>query len=492
MEKVYVKDIHDKQQVKSIFMVAKKTATSSKAGKPFLAITLRDRTGDLDARIWEQTEERDAKFAKGDLVLVDGPVTTFQGRIQLKIDSIEKASPEGLDLAEFAPPPKAAPGERAFQQIGEMVDRLQDPHLKALLRAFLDDESFAADFKHAPAAKSVHHSHSGGLADHTASVMRLAQRVADQYPQADRELMIAGAFLHDIGKPREMSIERGTEYTDEGRLVGHLVIAAQLIHERCAKLEGFPRALEMHLTHIVLSHHGSHEFGSPRLPQTLEAMIVHYLDEMDSRVGSWLEIMQRDSGESWTDFQKLYGRHLYKGPSPTIHGKAPVERRRKRARGEKPERPERKEKAEVVERPEVQAAAPAAGAAARPEGEPVRERRERPPKEPKEKLTFKPFAALTPVTPPQEPEAKVAPAAPEPSPTPVEAAPEPSPAPVEAAPVEAAPTEAAPTEAAPTEALPVEAASPEVRPAEPAPSESAPTGEALSSEQQALGSGEEA
>jgi 3'-5' exoribonuclease len=454
VEKVYVKDVHDKQQVKSIFMVAKKTATSSKAGKPFLAITLRDRTGDLDARIWENTEEQDAKFDKGDLVQVEGQATTFQGRVQLKIDSIEKVSPEGIDLGEFTPPAKA-PGERAFQQIGEMVDRLQDPHLKALLRSFLDDESFAADFKRAPAAKSVHHSHPGGLAEHTASVMRLAQRVGDLYPQADRELMIAGAFLHDIGKPREMSSERGTEYTDEGRLVGHLVIAAELIHERCAKIEGFPRALEMHLTHIVLSHHGSHEFGSPRLPQTLEAMIVHHLDEMDSRVGSWLEIMQRDPGEKWTDFQKLYGRHLYKGPSPTIHGKAPVERRRKRARGEKAERPERQEKPAAAEKPEARAAAPAAAAPAKPEGAMEREKRERPPKESKEKLTFKPFAALTPVAPPEEkPEEK----------------PEKE---------TAVPTE--PSSAPAVEQAPTEASSAKERPAELAPSESAPAGEALPS-----------
>lgn len=408
MSKLYVKDLHDKDQVKSVFQVGKKATVTSKSGKPFLALTLRDKTGELDARIWDKLEALEPLFQKGDLIEVEGEVQMFQGRPQLKIDNLSKHSGEGFDPAEFAAPPRPQVEERSFAQIVEMVDRLHDPHVKALCHAFLDDPELAEDFKRAPAAKSVHHAHPGGLCEHTLSVMRLANRIADQFPMADRDLMIGGSFLHDVGKVRELVYDRNTEYSDEGRLVGHLVMTAQWIHARAAKIEGFPKALEVHLTHIVLSHHGALEFGSPRLPQTLEAMLVHYLDELDSRVSSWLEIMQRDPNENWTDFQKLYDRHLYKGISPTIHAKAPVERRhRKQRRPERPEREEKPERAERPPRPEHPAPEGAEAAAqkpaeARPAGAPERrEKRERPEKPGKkeEKLTFKPFAALTPTAP---------------------------------------------------------------------------------------------
>lgn len=422
MAKLYAKDVHDKEPVKSIFVVARKTPTTAKNGKPFLAVVLRDKTGDLDARIWENVEQLDPLFARGDYVEVEGTATTFQGRPQLKVDSLKKVEAAGLDVADFTPPARPEPGERHVGPIMEIVERIHDPFVKALCRSFLDDAAFLAIFKRAPAAKTIHHAHHGGLAEHTLSVMRLAQRLSDQYPQVDRDLLVAGAFLHDLGKLKELTFERQTEYTDEGRLVGHLVIVSEWIHERAACIDGFPPALEAHLKHLVLSHHGTLEFGSPRLPQTLEAMILHHIDELDSRVASWLELMRRDPGECWTDFQKLYDRHLYKGAAPTANGKAPVERRHRKdrdrpARHERAERPagdkghggeaaqaasEKPERAEHLAKPvEGEAAAP------REQREPrePRERRERGPKKPEEKLTFKPFAALVASTPeaPAEP-----------------------------------------------------------------------------------------
>jgi 3'-5' exoribonuclease len=228
--------------------------------------------------------------------------------------------------------------------------------VKALLFAFLDDPAVAQGLPRAPAAKGIHHAYVGGLAEHILSVMKLALRMADHYPMADRDLLVAGALLHDIGKVTELSYEGDSfEYTDEGRLVGHLVMTAQAVREKAARIEGFPRLLEQHITHLVLAHHGQLEYGSPKLPMTLEALIVHSIDALDSRIASWLETMQKDQGENWTTPNRIVDRHLWKGVAPTQRGRAPVARKAKRERpekkprGEKPERAERNERVEKRE-----------------------------------------------------------------------------------------------------------------------------------------------
>lgn len=203
-----------------------------------------------------------------------------------------------------------------FAQIRALVSQVQDPHVRALCDAFLDDEKLAAAFQVAPAAKGIHHAWLGGLCEHTLSVLQLAWRVCDHYPQLDRDQMTAGALLHDFGKAREISAEPGFEYTDEGKLVGHLVLTCQLIREKAARLEGFPPELEWRITHLVVAHHGRLEYGSPREPATLEAMVVHALDELDTRVASFGQLMAQAEGR-WTDSKNLYRRQLLKGePRP--------------------------------------------------------------------------------------------------------------------------------------------------------------------------------
>jgi 3'-5' exoribonuclease len=223
-----------------------------------------------------------------------------------------------------------------------------DPHVKQLLLAFLDDPTIARGLPTAPAAKGIHHAYRGGLAEHILSVIRLAHRIADHYPMVDRDLLVAGALLHDIGKVSELSYERGEkgfEYTDEGRLVGHLVMTAQKIREKAAAISNFPPLLEHHLTHIVLSHHGQLEYGSPKLPMTLEASLVHFIDTIDSRVASWLELMEKDPNDRWTEPTRLYDRHLWKGAIPTQRGRSPVDGRgrprRNREQNRKPRQGQR-------------------------------------------------------------------------------------------------------------------------------------------------------
>lgn len=202
-----------------------------------------------------------------------------------------------------------------FAQIRALVSQVKNPPLRALLDAFLDDPQLGPAFRRAPAAKGIHHAWLGGLCEHTLSVLQLGWRICDHYPQLDRDLVTAGALLHDIGKAREISPEPGFEYTDEGKLVGHLVLTCQLIREKAARIEGFPQDLEWRVTHLVVAHHGRHEYGSPKEPVTLEAMVVHALDELDTRVSSFGQLMAEAQGR-WTESKNLYRRQLLKAEPP--------------------------------------------------------------------------------------------------------------------------------------------------------------------------------
>ncbi len=395
VRKVYVKDLRPNDRLLTVFRVTRKQKNVGRSGKAFLAISLADRTGEVDARIFDQVDRFEPAFAVGDYVLVQGDVITFHGRPQVLIASVERLDPEPIDEREFTPLPEPRAeerpeGSRVVAQIRDIVERVADPYVKRLLLAFLDDPEIAPGLPVAPAAKGVHHAYKGGLAEHVLSVMKLAHRVADHYPMADRDLLVAGALLHDICKVKELSYEKSFEYTDEGRLVGHLVMTAQKIRQHASRIEGFPPLLEQHITHLVLAHHGRLEYGSPKLPMTLEALLVHLIDEMDSRVASWLEIMARDPNDRWTDAAKLYNRHLWKGPVPTVRNRPPVEGRRKKEkrREGRPARAERAERSERTERVErTEAALPDRTEAPAPE-------KPRDAALPKD-LTFKPFSVLT-------------------------------------------------------------------------------------------------
>jgi 3'-5' exoribonuclease len=396
IQKVYVRDLRDKQPLHTVFKVTRKAKQTGRSGKPYVVMTLGDRTGVVDARIFDNVEQFDPAFVEGDYVLVRGEVITWQKRPQIVIQDLERLDPEPIDAGEFEVPEQAEPlpapqapapaaggeraeaggreaGGRAVAQIRELVMRVHDTHVQALLLAFLEDPEVVRGLPMAPAAKGIHHAYKGGLADHILSVMKLAHRIADHYPMADRDLLVAGALLHDIGKVQEIGFEKnGFEYTDEGRLVGHLVMTAQKIREKSSRIEGFPPLLEQHITHIVLAHHGQLDWGSPKVPMTLEALLVHLVDSIDSRVASWLELMERDQNANprWTDVSRLYDRHLWKGPSPTARGRSPIEGRPRR-------RPQKQKKGGAPEARE-------------------KEPRERAPK-------FPPLAQLAP-TPPAETE----------------------------------------------------------------------------------------
>ena len=284
VRKVYVRDLREKQPVFTVFRVTRKSRHNSRNGKSFLVLGFGDRTGEVDGRVFDGVDALENSFRQDDYVLVKGQVVSFHGKPQVIAESLERLDPEPIDPAEFAlptPPPvepgvapaarpasptptesKGQDGARAVAQIRELVERVDDPHVKALLLAFLDDPDVARGLPVAPAGKGAHHAYRGGLAEHILSVMKLSQRVADHYPTLDRDLLLAGALLHDIGKVSELAYSNGgLSYTDEGRLVGHVVMTAQAIHAKAARLPDFPKALEHHLTHLVLAHQGAPRTG---------------------------------------------------------------------------------------------------------------------------------------------------------------------------------------------------------------------------------------
>jgi len=311
----HIRDLRDRDRVHSIFLVSKKSQPVGKSGKAYLAFTLTDKSGELEARAWDNAEALGPLFAQGDFVRVKGTASLYNGRIQLKVDAVERVEPGAISAEDFLPSTRFDV-DQLFAQVRALVVQVQNPHICELLLGFLDDPELGPAFRRAPAAKGVHHPFLGGLCEHTLSVLQLGWRICDHYPQLDRDLITAGCLLHDLGKTRELTHDTGFDYTEEGRLVGHLVMTCQWIHERAQRIPGFPRELEWHLTHLVAAHHGQLEFGSPKVPHTQEAMVVHALDELDSRINSFGLIFARDRGPGpFTDYQRLYDRYLFKGPS---------------------------------------------------------------------------------------------------------------------------------------------------------------------------------
>jgi 3'-5' exoribonuclease len=430
MDKIWIKDVKEGDRPKSVFLVARKTIPTAKSGKTYLSVTFHDKTGELEARAFEKVDETAALFDEKDFVEVEGIVGTFQGKPQLKIESVAKVDAAILDAAEFTwvPPPEpkkpekpAAPEveDAAWKELLALVGGIADKHVRDLVMAFVEDEDVAQRLRRSAAAKNVHHAYAGGLLEHTVSCIKLAHRLADQYPQVDRDLLVAGAFFHDLGKIRELQGERNVEYTDEGRLVGHLVMAAQWIHDKARRV-GVPRELEHHVVHLVLAHHGRLEYGSPKVPMTLEALLTHYIDELDSRVNSWLNLMGREGGSRrWTSSDNVYEQPIWRGALPTAQvekkgpapetlgpviyvpradgrgggqqgqGQGPKRQKEKRRPEPRPQQGEAKPAEGAAVEVKAEGAAASAPGAPRGEGRPERpERPERPDRGPREHRGF--------------------------------------------------------------------------------------------------------
>ena len=311
---VYVKDINPGDRVNDTFLVMEKNMASSQKGNPYLAIKLRDNTGDVDGRVWDNAVELNRRFKRGDIVGIQSRAISYRNVMQLSISDIESVDESLFNPTDYFPSSKLNI-EEMFEDLMAFVGTVETPQLKALLEQIFRDEEIAFAFKNAPAAKGFHHFYIGGLLEHTLSVTRLLEKTTAHYDETKRDLIIAGGMLHDIGKIKELSFSKMIDYTDEGRLIGHISLGLELIDEKIARIEDFPEQLAMELRHIILSHHGVLEYGSPKRPKTLEALIVNFIDDLDAKVNAFQTFIESstDDESDWTPFHRLLERFIYKG-----------------------------------------------------------------------------------------------------------------------------------------------------------------------------------
>jgi len=310
---VYIKDIKPGEKVNESFLVTEKNLAFSQKGTPYLNLRLKDKTGEVDGKIWENAIEWDKAFSKGDVIKAQGGAVSFRNTVQLSITGVRKVDDSAVEIAEYLPASKGDI-DVMFADLMAFVEQIETPCLRALLHLFFHEGEVADLFKKAPAAKGFHHVYIGGLLEHTLSVIRLLDQVTKHYQGINRDLLITGGILHDIGKIYEYTYDRMFDYSDEGRLIGHIVIGLEMLDERIGAVEGFPTQLAMELRHLILSHHGTQEFGSPKRPKTLEALIVHFIDDLDAKVNAFQEfVKESDDNSHWTPFHKLLERFIYKG-----------------------------------------------------------------------------------------------------------------------------------------------------------------------------------
>jgi 3'-5' exoribonuclease len=293
MKSAYVNDLQPSQVVTSTFLVQSKDVRQKKSGEPYLSLSLADRTGEIDAKMWDNVAEVMDTFERDDFVKVKGLVQVYQNRPQFTIHKMQRADEAEIEFSDFFAASERDADEM-FAEVRQIVASMENPHLKVLLAALLDDEDIAWRYRQAPAAKSVHHAYLGGLIEHVLSLCRLCRLAAEHYRFIDLDLMLAGAILHDIGKVHELSYRRSFGYTDEGQLLGHIVIGLGMIHDKLRAIPDFPPRLRTLVEHMLISHHGEAEFGSPKMPHFPEALLLHYLDNLDSKMESMRALTEKD------------------------------------------------------------------------------------------------------------------------------------------------------------------------------------------------------
>ncbi|MDD5723090.1 MAG: HD domain-containing protein [Syntrophales bacterium] len=317
---IYVKDIRAGDRVSDLFLVTEKNMAISQKGNPYLNLKLRDKTGEIEGRVWDRAVEINGTFRMGDIILIQSQAVSFRNIVQLSIVKLSVVDGPAVTPADYLPSSVSDIPEM-FEALMDIIHKIQNPHLKALLELIFSDEETAEAFQKAPAAKGFHHAYIGGLLEHSLSVTRLLDLVTRHYPQVNRDLAMAGGILHDIGKIHELSFDGAMDYTDEGRLVGHIVLAVEFVNTKIAEIENFPRSLALELRHILLSHHGVLEFGSPKRPKTVEALIVNFIDDLDAKTNAFSEFMKIPGNESnWTPYHRLLERFIYKGQEPKNEG----------------------------------------------------------------------------------------------------------------------------------------------------------------------------
>ncbi|MBN2333255.1 MAG: HD domain-containing protein [Deltaproteobacteria bacterium] len=309
--KLYLNELQEHQNVETVVLVSKKTVARSRKDKEYIALKVMDKSAEISAHIWDNVPVYRDRFAEEDYVLLKGRVVAFQGALQINVTHLELFNGE-VDPRDFLPQTTKNIGN-LLRTLQAAVREVKNPWLARLLADFfIKDSEFLACFQLAPAAKAMHHAYLGGLLEHTVGVLQLALQIAPLYPQLDQDLLVAGALLHDIGKVVELGYEKSFTYTARGRLLGHIVIGAEMVAAKVAKINGFPESLLILLEHLLLSHHGDYQWGSPKRPKTPEAFMLHYLDDMDAKMNAIdsFYAAQGGKGAAWSDFNRVFERYF--------------------------------------------------------------------------------------------------------------------------------------------------------------------------------------
>lgn len=320
MSRRFVSQLGEREDLDDIFVVGEKQLRTNRNGNLYLQLRLSDKTGSVAGMMWNANEKVYREFENGDYVRVSGKTQFYNGNMQVIINKVEKASANSVDESEFLQLSHGA-RESLTTKLEQMLRGIKNYHLRSLAECLLIDDSLMDQFQRAPAGIKNHHAYAGGLLEHVVRLMEVSQVVADLYPEIDAELLLLGAFIHDLGKVRELTYDRDYGYSDEGQLVGHIVVAVEMLGEKLRdvpKLSGepFPDDLAFRLKHMVVSHHGNYEFGSPKLPMTIEAVALHLLDNLDAKIHNFSQLIKDDVNvdSAWTPYHPNLGRKLYKGP----------------------------------------------------------------------------------------------------------------------------------------------------------------------------------
>jgi 3'-5' exoribonuclease len=319
MPRRYINQFGHQEAVDEVFLASDKQLRPNRSGNLYLQLELSDRTGAIGARMWNASEALYKSFNNGDYVRVEGTTQLFQGALQLIASRLAKVDPAEVNEADFTPLPAVAV-DKLLLRLAEILRGMSNPHLRNLAECFLLDEPLMEKFARAPAGIKNHHAYHGGLLEHVVTLMEVVLRISPCYPQVDRDLLLTGAFLHDVGKVDELNYQRDLSYSDEGQLIGHPVMAVGLLETKVREAEQLagepiPAETVLRIKHMLLSHHGEYEFGSPKLPMTLEAVALYYLDNLDAKLNSFDQLLRNDPNvdSPWTHYHANISRKLFKG-----------------------------------------------------------------------------------------------------------------------------------------------------------------------------------
>lgn len=322
MPRRYVQELKDGDLVEEVYLIADRQLRANRNAALYLSVDLRDKTGVINARMWNVTEQSTAPIQAGGFAKVRGKVQLFQGVLQMIASHLDPVPAEGIDIAEFEAQPRHDLSQLRARLVAHL-EGLQNPQLKTLMGRFLQDARLMDELSQAPAGVKAHHAYHGGLLEHIVTLMDVARKISEVYQQLDADLLLCGVFLHDLGKIREMTGETGLQYTDEGQLIGHLIIGVEMVNDKIRDVEAethepFPSELAWRLKHMILSHHGTYEFGSPKLPMTPEAVALHLIDNLDAKIFEFTQAIQEDPNSSshWTLFIPRLDRKIFKGARP--------------------------------------------------------------------------------------------------------------------------------------------------------------------------------